>query len=162
MIPLPAIALFLSRPSLGSGGRARSVERLLVWRARNPSLFQSLRIAGMKRSLRVRNNMQRLHREFKGQWRESAMGNPKLQAGEAHIAAKRWKLLDPSGRIHEFRNLKQFVRDHAALFYAEDVEWKSQAGTTGQWWCRAFQCLARLRPTCAKPLGEWQGWRWAA
>lgn len=90
------------------------------------------------------------------------MCNPKLQAGAAHIAAKRWNLLDPSGRIHAFRNLKQFVRDHAALFHPEDVEWKLQAGTTGQCWCRAFQCLSRLRPTCAKPLGEWRGWRWAA
>jgi hypothetical protein len=137
------------------------IERLLRFREENPDLFESRRIAGMKRSPRVRENLQRLHRERKEEWRASARKNPRLQATEQHIAAKLWQLRAPSGRIYVFRNLKKFVREHEQLFTPEDVTWKNMQGKTSQAWCRAFQLLSRLRPTCAKHIEEWSGWTWA-
>lgn len=165
MIAFPSTLFLLPTTSraLGLHRQAqRPVDRLLAWRDRNPKLFESLRIAGMKSSVKVRANLQRLHRDFKIQWRKSALQNPKLQASVQHIAAKTWRLTDPLGRLHEFRNLKKFVRDHEHLFDAADVEWKEQAGRASGTWCRAFQNLSRLRPSCSKPLSEWQGWKWAA
>ncbi len=139
----------------------RKINRLLKWRQQNPGLFESLRVAGMKRSLKVRANIERIHRECKAQWRASALANPKLRATELHIAAKAWTLLAPNGQRFEVRNLKKFVRDNEHLFAPEDIEWKMQGGQSSQTWCRAFQALSRLRPTCSKRLDEWQGWKWA-
>lgn len=137
------------------------VERLIEWRSRNPKLFEALRVEGMKRSVKVRENLQRIHRECKAQWRASALRNPKLQATEQHIAAKAWRLLSPAGQVHECRNLKKWVRENEELFDAEDVMWKEQTGKVNQAWCRAFHGLSRLRPTCSKRLDEWNGWKWA-
>ncbi len=134
---------------------------LIRFRAENPALFEARRIAGMKRSELVRENLMRIHRECKEQWRQSARKNPRLRATDSHIAAKDWTLLGPNGQRYEFRNLKKFVREHADLFDAEDVIWKEPEGKPNQAWCRAFQALSRLRPTCSKLLPEWNGWRWA-
>ncbi|MFZ4596996.1 MAG: hypothetical protein ACOYOF_22300, partial [Verrucomicrobiaceae bacterium] len=57
--------------------------------------------------------------------------------------------------------LKKFVREHEDLFAAEDMIWKERDGKANPAWCRAFQALGRPRPTCAKHLSEWHGWRWA-
>ena len=137
------------------------VNPLLRFRAEQPALFEARRIAGMKRSSLVRENLQRIHRECKAQWRQSALKNPKLRATDSHIAAKEWTLQAPNGLCYQFRNLKKFVREHAELFDAEDVIWKEPEGKPNQAWCRAFQALSRLRPTCSKYLEEWNGWRWA-
>lgn len=137
------------------------IERLLQWRAEHPGLFEFLRVEGMKQSPKVRENLQRLHRECKAQWKASAMRNPKLRATEQHIAAKEWVLRDPLGRVFRFRNLKKFIRENESLFEASDVEWKIPNGKANQAWCRAFHALTRLRPGCAKFLPEWQGWTWA-
>ena len=115
----------------------------------------------MKRSSLVRENLMRLHRERKAEWRASALKNPKLQATDQHIAAKVWRLRSPEGNVYEFRNLKKFVREHEDLFEAEDMIWKERDGKANPAWCRAFQALGRPRPTCAKHLSEWHGWRWA-
>ncbi len=138
------------------------INPLLRFRSENPALFEARRVAGMKKSTLVRENLMRIHRECKAQWRQSALKNPKLRATESHIAAKEWELVAPNGQRYQFRNLKKFVREHAELFDAEDVIWKEPEGKPNQAWCRAFQALSRLRPTCSKMLEEWNGWRWAA
>ena len=137
------------------------VNPLVRFRNEQPALFEARRIAGMKKSDRVRENLQRIHRECKAQWKASALQNPKLRATDSHIAAKEWILVGPNGQQYQFRNLKKFVREHADLFDAEDVNWKEPEGKPNQAWCRAFQALSRLRPSCSKVLGEWNGWRWA-
>ena len=138
------------------------VDRLYKWRASNPGLFEARRIAGMKRSARVRENLQRIHAECKAEWRASALKNPKLQATDRHIAAKEWVLQGSDGQVHAFRNLKKFIRDNPGLFDEADTQWKHPEGKPNQAWCRAFQYLSRLRPTCFNRLAEWQGWTWAA
>jgi hypothetical protein len=136
--------------------------RLLEWRAKNPELFEQRRVEGMKNSVLVRDNLMRIHRECKAAWHASAKRNPKLNATTQHIAAKTWVLKDPTGQVHEFRNLKKWVRDNENLFEPEDVIWKLNGGQENQAWCRAFQGLSRLRPTSSKLLPEWHGWTWAA
>ncbi len=138
------------------------LEPVKRWRAANPELFEQRRVEGMKKSPRVRENLLRLHRERKAEWHASARRNPKLRATTQHIAAKEWTLRSPLGAVHRVRNLKQFIRDHADLFDAEDVVWKDVPGRPSQAWCRAFHGLSRLRPGNAKLLREWQGWTWAA
>ena len=137
------------------------INRLVRFREQNPVLFEHRRIEGMRRSSLVRENLLRLHRERKEQWKASALKNPKLQATEQHIAAKTWKLRSPGGAVYEFRNLKNFVREHENLFSPGDVIWKEMNGKANQAWCRAFQSLGRLRPTSSKHIAEWAGWTWA-
>ena len=137
------------------------ITRLLRFRAENPALFESRRVEGMKKSSLVRENLMRLHREKKEQWRASAMKNPKLRATDQHIAAKEWVLRAPDGQIHKFRNLKKWVRENEELFETEDVIWKEMNGKANQAWCRAFQALGRLRPSSSKHLPEWKDWTWA-
>ena len=144
-----------------SATSASPVTRLIKWRAENPGIFESRRIAGLKKSPLVRENLLRLHRERKAEWFASAMQNPKLRATDQHIAAKEWRVTSPTGALYQFRNLKKFVREHEDLFDAEDVVWKLQNGKANQAWCRAFQMLARLRPGNSKAINEWSGWRWA-
>lgn len=138
------------------------VSRLYKWRAQNPALFEARRVEGMRRSTRVRENLRRIHVECKAEWRASALRNPKLQATDRHIAAKEWTLKSPDGTVHVVRNLKKFIRDNPALFDEADIQWKFPAGKPNQAWCRAFHALTRLRPSCANPLSEWQGWTWSA
>lgn len=137
------------------------INRLLRFRAQNPKLFERRRVEGMKNSSLVRENLMRLHREKKAEWRASALKNPKLQATDSHIAAKQWVLRAPDGQTYTFRNLKKWVREHEHLFAPSDVIWKEMNGKANQAWCRAFQALGRLRPTSSKMLPEWQGWTWA-
>ena len=137
------------------------INRLLRFRAQHPETFENRRIQGMKNSSLVRENLMRLHREKKAEWRASALQNPKLQATDLHIAAKQWVMRAPNGVIHTFRNLKKWVRENPDLFEPEDVIWKEMNGKANQAWCRAFQALGRLRPTSSKHLPEWSGWTWA-
>ena len=76
------------------------VNPLLRFRSENPALFEARRIAGMKKSDLVRENLQRIHRECKAQWKRSALQNPKLNATDSHIAAKEWTLLAPNGQVY--------------------------------------------------------------
>ena len=136
------------------------IERLRRWRDANQAEFRARRVEGMKKSSAVRENLLRLHREKKAEWRASALRNPKLRATDQHIAAKEWTVVSPIGVKHTFRNLKKWVRENPDLFEPSDVEWKSNNGRPNQDWCRAFQGIARLRPGNSKFLPEWQGWRW--
>ena len=147
-------------PAPQAPGPNSRISRLIRFRQENPGLFERRRVEGMKRSSLVRENLMRLHRERKEQWRASALKNPKLQATDQHIAAKMWRLKAPDGNVYEFRNLKKFVREHEDIFDADDVVWKDMNGKANQAWCRAFQALGRLRPTSSKHLAEWHGWRW--
>ena len=137
------------------------INRLIRFREQNPVLFERRRVEGMRRSSLVRDNLMRLHRDRKEQWKASALKNPKLRATEQHIAAKMWRLRAPDGLLYEFRNLKKFVREHEQLFSPDDVIWKEMNGKANQAWCRAFQSLGRLRPTSSKHIAEWFGWTWA-
>jgi hypothetical protein len=139
---------------------ASRLEPIKRWRQSNLGLFEQRRIEGMRKSAKVRENLLRLHREKKAEWHASARRNPKLRATEQHIAAKEWVLRSPLGQVHQFRNLKQFVRDNPGLFEVEDVQWKEVLGRPSQAWCRAFHGLSRLRPSCVKLLNEWKGWTW--
>lgn len=152
--------LLASSKSKSATSSKTPMSRLYQWRAENPDLFESRRIAGMKRSTRVRENLQRIHAECKAEWRASALKNPKLQATDRHIAAKEWVLQSPDGQVHTIRNLKKFIRDNPGLFDEADILWKHPAGKANQAWCRAFQSLSRLRPTCFNRLDQWQGWKW--
>lgn len=157
--------VFLSKEAAGhivpvTKGEPR-ITRLLRFRAENPALFERRRVEGMKNSSLVRENLMRLHREKKEQWRASALKNPKLRATDQHIAAKEWVIRAPNGEIHRFRNLKKWVREHEFLFEDEDVIWKEMNGKANQAWCRAFQALGRLRPSSSKHLEEWKAWTWA-
>ncbi|MBX7208960.1 MAG: hypothetical protein K1X78_11640 [Verrucomicrobiaceae bacterium] len=162
LVSLTTQLLTPTRHATTNLGRESRVGRLYAWRARNPELFEARRIAGMKRSARVRENLRRIHQECKDQWKASALKNPKLQATDCHIAAKEWTLKGPDGQIHCFRNLKKFIRDNPGLFDEADLQWKHPEGKPNQAWCRAFQSLSRLRPTCFNRLVEWQGWTWSA
>jgi hypothetical protein len=159
----PSLALLplhvLAQPKAVPTAKSR-LEPIKRWRQSNPSLFEERRIEGMRKSEKVRENLRRLHREKKAEWHASARRNPKLRATEQHIAAKEWTLRGPLGSVHRFRNLKQFIRDNAAMFEVEDVQWKEVPGRPSQAWCRAFHGLSRLRPTCVKLLPEWRGWTW--
>lgn len=153
--------LLARSPNAPAPKPATPVSRLYKWRAQNPELFEARRIEGMKRSPRVRENLQRIHAECKAEWRASALKNPKLQPTSRHIAAKEWTLKAPNGQIHTVRNLKKFIRDNPALFDEADIVWKHPVGKPNQAWCRAFHALSRLRPTCFNRLSEWQGWSWS-
>ncbi len=161
----PSLALLatqlLALPGIKKSGAAKRLEPVKRWRATHPELFEQRRIEGMRNSPLVRENLLRLHRECKAQWHASARRNPKLRATTQHIAAKEWCLRAPLGSVHRFRNLKQFIREHAGLFDAEDVLWKEVPNRPSQAWCRAFHGLSRLRPGNAKLLPEWRGWTWA-
>lgn len=158
LVPIPQVHADETVPQLHSSS---SVTRLQRWRAANPEEFEKRRVAGMRRSPKVRANLLKLHREHKEQWHASARRNPKLRATNVHIAAKEWVLRAPDGQTYRFRNLKQFVRDQPGLFDAADVEWREVPGRPSQAWCRAFHGLSRLRPSCVKQLPEWREWTWA-
>lgn len=165
MSTLP-LQILIQRPvapqkELASDETAESrITRLYRWRTANKTTFEQRRIDGMRRSQKVRANLERIHRECKDQWRATALRNPKLRATNQHIAAKEWILQGPDGQVWEFRNLKKFIRDNPALFDETDVQWKDVPGKTNQAWCRAFHALSRLRPGCSKFLPEWNGWKW--
>lgn len=157
LLPLQLMVLPQHAEATPTPSRLEPVKR---WRQSNPQLFEQRRIEGMRKSEKVRENLLRLHREKKAEWHASARRNPKLRATTQHIAAKEWTLRSPLGGIHRFRNLKQFIRDNAELFDADDVQWKEVPGRPSQAWCRAFHGLSRLRPSCVKLLPEFKGWTW--
>ncbi|MBL9131385.1 MAG: hypothetical protein JNG86_09310 [Verrucomicrobiaceae bacterium] len=152
----------MSRPA-GVIEPAGRLERLIQWRQEHRELHQQLRIAGIRRSEKVRQVLHRNHSgPAKQRWLASIRKNPKFQACTRHIAAKEWTLRSPDGQIHTFRNLRHFIREHEALFDPADVIWKAQGQSTKITWCVAYQALARLRPGSARTLPGWQGWTWAS
>lgn len=103
------------------------VTRLLEWCQNNAELHHQLRVAGIRRSSKVREVLQRNHTGFaKRRWLASLIQNPKFQPTDLHVAAKSWVLRAPNGSIHTFRNLRNFIRENEELFDAVDVIWKAQ------------------------------------
>jgi hypothetical protein len=93
----------------------------------NAELHHQLRAAGIRRSSKVREVLQRNHTGFaKRRWLASLIQNPKFQPTDLHVAAKSWVLRAPNGSIHTFRNLRNFIRENEELFDAVDVIWKAQ------------------------------------
>jgi len=41
--------------------------------------------------------------------------------GETNVSAKEWRLVDPNGTKHHFRNLWLFIRSHPKLFDPQDL-----------------------------------------
>jgi hypothetical protein len=139
------------------------VTRLLEWRQNNAELHHQLRVAGIRRSSKVREVLQRNHTGLaKRRWLASLIQNPKFQPTDLHVAAKSWVLRAPNGSIHTFRNLRNFIRENEELFDAADVIWKAQTRRPKLTWCQAYQSLARLRPGRPRTLDSWNGWTWAA
>lgn len=135
---------------------------LLAWREQNPDLHHQLRVAGIRRSSKVREVLQRNHTGFaKLRWLASLKQNPQFQPTDLHVAAKNWVLRAPDGRIQVFRNLRNFIRENEELFDPVDVIWKAQTRRPKLTWCQAYQSLARLRPGRARTLEAWNGWTWA-
>ncbi len=138
------------------------VARLLEWRQNNAELHHQLRVAGIRRSSKVRELLQRNHTgPAKRRWLASLTQNPKFQPTASHVAAKNWTLRAPDGVIHTFRNLRLFIRENEDLFDAADVIWKAQTNKPILTWCQAYQSLARLRPGRPRSLDSWNGWTWA-
>jgi hypothetical protein len=86
----------------------------------------------------------------------SRMKNPIMHAGPENHSGKFWRLRDPRGRFHEFRNLSNFIRDNPSLFLPEDVQW---VGKGRKKRCRAF-ALRGLHPSRKVGLSTWKGWTW--
>jgi hypothetical protein len=73
---------------------------------------------------------------------------------------KVWRLRDPAGCVHEFRNLARFVREHADLFPAAALVVRfTNHGGKRRSYVQAERCLANLRPG-RRPAASWRGWTW--
>lgn len=148
--------------TLSTTDRENRVARLLEWREKNADLHHQLRVAGIRRSTKVREVLQRNHTGLaKLRWLASLRQNPQFQPTDLHVAAKSWILRAPNGTIHTFRNLRNFIRENEELFDQADVIWKAQTRRPKLTWCQAYQSLARLRPGNARTLESWNGWTWA-
>lgn len=82
--------------------------------------------------------------------------HPKMRAGTENHSAKKWSLRDNRGRVHQFKNLRHFIREHPHLFAPEDVQWMKHGREAH---CRAM-ALANLHPDRVRPFGQWKGWTW--
>lgn len=86
--------------------------------------------------------------------RAGVAASPILQPDERHVNAKEWSLRSPAGDVHEFRNLRHFLRTHAELFDPCDLEPAHNP--------RAAVYLGRLRPNDRlRQCHQWHGWTWA-
>ena len=78
------------------------------------------------------------------------------------------RLRDPDGRVHAFRNLMHFVREHHHLFHPDDVAWRPRKTPPAKYpdkardskVCNAYTGLARLNPSTKCQVGSWKGWTW--
>lgn len=87
---------------------------------------------------------------------QRVLRSPLCRPDEHNIHAAEWSLCDPTGTVHQFRNLAQFVREHPELFATEDTE--IRYGTNS----RALAGLRLLRPERRpEPKKQWKGWTWA-
>lgn len=156
------VALSAESASQVVSHRPNRVAPLIAWREQNPDLHHQLRVAGIRRSPKVREVLQRNHTGYaKLRWLASLKQNPQFQPTDLHVAAKNWVLRAPDGSTHVFRNLRNFIRENEELFDAADVIWKAQTRRPKLTWCQAYQSLARLRPGRARTLESWNGWTWA-
>lgn len=73
-----------------------------------------------------------------------------IPKGAKHPTARWWDIRDPSGRMHRFRNLNQFLRDHPELFDPEDLVMRGRS-------CRAAKGIQSMF-LASQPAGSWKGW----
>ncbi len=83
--------------------------------------------------------------------------HPRLQPDPRHALARLWRLRDPRGRLHVFKNLRHFVRKNPDLFEVEDTIWRRTPRGAADY-CRASQGLAALSPRRKHPNCSWKGW----
>lgn len=139
--------------------------RLLKWRSEHPEEYQAKRLAGLRASPKVVAAARMVHKLYKEKRMASRSSNPRCAKGLQNAAALIWRLRDPSGRAHEFKNLAEFVRQNAHLFEPHHVVWTRRGNGTS---CLAYSGIAGLRPYKRngqpKPRveGSWFGWTWVS
>ena len=92
-----------------------------------------------------------------GLWADGKYKGSKVESGQGNCKAKWWRFRDDRGRIHEFKNLREFVRNNGDMFAPDDVVYmyKARGKTTS---CRAMQGLQSLSFRNTRPEGSWKGW----
>lgn len=142
----------------------RSVDHLLRYREAHPE-YEERRLEGLRNSQKLKESARRISFEFRSKAQESRSKNPRHQKGQFHIASKHWRLRDFKGRIYEFVNLANFIRENPGLFDENDTQWHRPPGKTSSI-CRAYSGLSSIRPfpvktrSKRKVAGSWKGWTW--
>lgn len=83
-------------------------------------------------------------------------------AGVQHKSSKEWGLVDPTGNVHRFKNLKAFIQSHRQMF--TDYQLGIPEGSANRGRCRAHNGLATLRPGTRSDRPNprsWYGWTWS-
>jgi len=125
------------------------MEPIFRWRKKNSELCEQRRIAGIRRSQKIK---------------DAAKRNALARVGT-------WRVRSPQNVIYEFKNLSNFLRDHSNLFHPNDLKQysllkPSRYKTTDQ--CNAYKFLLALKPyrmdggPKRNVVGSWKGWRWYA
>ena len=88
----------------------------------------------------------------------AAMARPDSQRGPQNRNAKRWVLIDPSGRRHEFTNLLDWARRHAELFdtVESDADRERVARNIRSGFGGIVLSMSGRRKT---PCSTYKGWR---
>ena len=80
--------------------------------------------------------------------------------GEMHPLALAWSLQSPDGRIWQFCNLADFIRNHQELFTPEQLLFHGKRRGTEQQQTKAQVRLGRLCPRRKTIQNTAFGWRW--
>lgn len=80
-----------------------------------------------------------------------------LSLGAKHPSAMAWSLKDPSGTVHQFKNLSRFVSENRHLFTEEQLRPTSARHPS---MCRAASELMKLSPRRKDPRSTAIGWMW--
>lgn len=84
----------------------------------------------------------------------AAKKSAKAGKGAQNTRAVEWVLISPAGTRYAVRNLYEFVRTHVHLFAADDVDWKRNGRSIGEW-CNATAGIQNVKRGRAK---KWKGW----
>ena len=145
------------------GVRIRAVRNLKAINA-DRSKYESLRLAGLRKSEKVKQAARRVSAEYREQALATRAKNPRSMKGEAHCSAMVWRIRDYRGKTYEFKNLAEFIRRNSDLFDADDTVWTERTNSTML--CRAYQGIQSLRPyrrdgtPSSRVNGSWKGWTW--
>ncbi len=132
------------------------------WRLKTPeelseiARIRNLRVIARRDPSETKKIMEKLHTETVTKKRAELS----MAKGENHEKAQAWSLKSPDGRIHQFKNLRKFVRDNPALFDSEDVKLRPRTGHGMQNWSRAITGLAALSPRRKECRLTYKGWMW--
>lgn len=89
-------------------------------------------------------------------WKEGKYAGSKAEEGLQNHSAKNWRLRDPKGRTHSFKNLRYFINKNIKLF--EELGTLPEAKTKEKQLHLLGAGLGSLRPTRKNPKGSWHGW----